>query len=224
MRIGILGWGSLLWDTDSEKGKVFLSTLKAEDPQKTWKKADSIERPNSGLDLNLEFSRVSRTRKGALTLVIDTVHCKDEDRSRVFCAKSRKTSVGAVVKDLAEREETPANNIGVWARRDDSIGAAGFRLKQIEAWAHDTEFDAVVWTNLRSNYSTKVRSDRFSPFAPDTASRYLKTLPHEVQREAVEYICRAPSTVDTALRRYLEKDEWYRLIVRELDIALRPVK
>ena len=218
MRIGILGWGSLLWDIDSPKGKTFLSTLEAEDPEKAWSRADSIAPPNSGLDLNLEFSRVSRTRKGALTLVIDTVHCKDENRSRVYCATSRKTSIGAVVKDLAEREETPANNIGIWARRVDSFEAEDFLLKQIEAWAHDTEFDAVVWTDLRSNYSTAVRSDRFLPFKPETASCYLKSLPHKAQREAVEYVCRAPSTIDTALRRYLEQDEWYISIVRQLDI------
>lgn len=53
MKIAILGWGSLLWDQRAEFDK------KHED----WQ--------FDGPSLMLEFSRVSQTRNGALTLVLD---------------------------------------------------------------------------------------------------------------------------------------------------------
>ena len=102
------------------------------------------------------------------------------------------------------------------------MGTAEFPLNQIEAWARDTEFDGVVWTDLQCNYNSAIEDSRFGPFAPNTATDYLKSLPHNVQPEAVEYICRAPSTVDTALRRYLENDQWYTSIITELNLCLRP--
>ena len=222
MTFAILGWGSLLWDTDSPKGKVFLSTLKHKHPNNTWTRTDAIKRPDGGLRLNLEFSRVSATRKGALTLVIDPEHCTSDDRSPVYYAETRRTCIDEVVNDLAAREGTAAANIGVWERRLDSMGTAEFPLNQIEAWARDTEFDGVVWTNLQCNYDSAIEDPRFVPFAPDTAIDYLKSLPHNVQREAVEYICRAPSTIDTALRRYLENDHWYTSTITELNLRLRP--
>ena len=106
MTFAILGWGSLLWDTDSPKGKELLSTLIHKHPSNTWARTDPIKRPDGGLKLNLEFSRVSSTRNGALTLVIDRVHCKYDDRSCVYCAETQRTSIDEVVKDLAARDET----------------------------------------------------------------------------------------------------------------------
>ena len=222
MTLAILGWGSLLWDTDSPKGRAFLSTLEHKHPNNTWTRTDAIKRPDGGLRLNLEFSRVSATRKGALTLVIDPVHCTYDDRSPVYYAETRRTSIDAVVNDLAVREGTAAANIGVWERSHDSMRIAEFPLNQIEAWARDTEFTGVVWTNLQCNYDSAIEDPRFVPFASDTATDYLKSLPHNVQQEAVGYICRAPSTIDTALRRYLENDNWYKSTVIALNLPLRP--
>ena len=222
MTFGILGWGSLLWDTDSTKGKAFSSTLKHKHPNNTWARTDPVKRPDGGLKLNLEFSRVSATRNGALTLVIDPVHCKYDDRSPVYYAETQRTSIDEVVKDLAAREGTATANIGVWKRQLDSMGTAEFPVKQIEAWARDSEFDGVVWTNLQSNYESAIQDARFVPFAPHTAIDYLKSLAHDVQRNAVEYISRAPSTIDTALRRCLEKDDWYTSTVADLNLPLRP--
>ena len=222
MTIAILGWGSLLWDTASPKGITFASTLKQQYPSFTWARTDPIKRPDGGLQLNLEFSRVSTTRNGSLTLVIDPVHCKYDDRSRIFYAQSRRTRIDEAVNDLAEREGTAAANIGIWERPHDSFGTVEFPVKPIEAWARDTEFEGVVWTNLRSNYDLRIQDTRFSPFAPNTATDYLKSLPRDVQLQAVAYIARAPSTIDTALRRYLENDDWYLSIIAELRLPLRP--
>src|SRR5579872_7505583 len=53
MKIAILGWGSLLW----EPGEFFNEWITAWQPD--------------GPELDIEFSRISRKRGGALTLVID---------------------------------------------------------------------------------------------------------------------------------------------------------
>ena len=222
MTFVILGWGSLLWDTDSIKGKAFLSTLRQKYPSATWTRTYPIKRPDGGLQLNLEFSRVSTTRNGSLTLVLDPVHCKYDDRSHVYFAESCRTCIDEVVNDLADREQTAVANIGTWERQHDSFGTAEFPVKQIEAWARDTEFDGVVWTNLQSNYNSVIRDPRVSPFTLNTATDYLKSLPRDVQLQAVEYICRAPSAIDTALRRHLENDNWYMSTIVQLHRPLRP--
>ena len=58
MKIAILGWGSLLWDRQAEFDKH----------HDDWQ--------FDGPSLQLEFSRVSESRKDALTLVVDTNHGK----------------------------------------------------------------------------------------------------------------------------------------------------
>jgi len=57
MKIAILGWGSLLWEPSAEFEKWI---------ELPWK--------NDGPKLKIEFSRISGSRKGALTLVIDEVN------------------------------------------------------------------------------------------------------------------------------------------------------
>lgn len=54
MKIAILGWGSLIWDP---RDLQLIDNFKY-----------------GGPELPLEFSRISNTRNGALTLVIDQVH------------------------------------------------------------------------------------------------------------------------------------------------------
>ena len=128
--------------------------------------------------------------------------------------RSRRTSFDDVAHDLAKREGTKKHNIGIWKRRLDKSGTDSFPVRYIEAWARNTKFDSVVWTALESNYNSKVKGDRYSPFAPGKAKDYLKALPYDVQRKAVEYICRAPSIIETELRCWLEEDNWYSLLLK----------
>ena len=95
-------------------------------------------------------------------------------------------------------------------------------MRQIEAWTRDTKFDAVVWTALESNYNALNEGTKFFPFTPTTALDYLKSLQEDVQRDSVEYICRAPSALATRLRRQLEQDEWYVSLAKELNLPLTP--
>jgi hypothetical protein len=90
-RIAILGWGSLIWD----KRPAF------DDLHEAWL--------DDGPMLPLEFSRMSGSRSGALTLVIDPEHGHP---CRVQYALSRRTGAGDVIGDLRlrERRATPTSD------------------------------------------------------------------------------------------------------------------
>jgi hypothetical protein len=88
-------------------------------------------------------------------------------------------------------------NIG-FVRRD---GQGQSRDRQthaiIAAWSTAQGINAVVWTDLQSNFPEKT-GKRFSP---DAAMEYLERLPEAGRRAASEYINNAPAFVDTPLRR-----------------------
>ena len=62
MKITVLGWGSLLWDKRPE----------FDEQHDAWQ--------SDGPYLKIEFSRVSSTRNGALTLVLDTKNGKEKEK------------------------------------------------------------------------------------------------------------------------------------------------
>ena len=72
MRIAILGWGSLPWDDETERGREFNRHLEG----RTWCR--------HGPSLKLEFSRISESRNRALTLVsvdgISSPQCRCQTR------------------------------------------------------------------------------------------------------------------------------------------------
>lgn len=53
MRIAILGWGSLLWETDTDRAEAF------DKHREKW--------CDAGPHLRLEFSRISASRRNGLT-------------------------------------------------------------------------------------------------------------------------------------------------------------
>ena len=92
--IAILGWGSLIWDNNPEFDRQ----------HGEWQP--------SGSRLSLEFSRISSTRKNALTLVLDY---RNGWPCTVAYALSRGLSVKDAIADLRCREDTTMNNIGVFS-------------------------------------------------------------------------------------------------------------
>lgn len=171
----MLGWGSLLW----EDGSGF------EAWHEPWL--------NDGPLLRIEFSRVSSSRHGALTLVIDP---ENGVPTAVAHCLSRRTDIREAIEDLRGRERTAMQNIG-WVRRS---GEARFHdeqsLRTILSWAMERGRDAVVWTGLRSNFAEKVGR----PFSVDAALAYLQTLKPEARAKALEYVSRAPRFVRTPVR------------------------
>jgi hypothetical protein len=109
------------------------------------------------------------------------------------------------IADLREREGTTARNIGYICRRPAFIScrdqASG---EAIDAWATAAAIDAVIWTDLPSNFEERTGL----PFSIDAAIEYLKKLDRSGKAAAL-YIRSAPSFVVTPLRAALAAQEWF---------------
>lgn len=184
MKTAILGWGSLLWDGGSEFDKV----------HESWQ--------SDGPMLNLEFSRVSESRLGALTLVIDSVH--GSPTMVAWCVSKRSTLEDALC-DLRSRESTTLENIGSVTIGVQEAAPQVGPHREIIAWARAKSLDAVVWTALPSNFQAKTKQ----PFSMEAALFYLKRLTPAAKAKAAEYIWRAPDFVKTALRSATQKEPWF---------------
>ena len=187
MKHAVLGWGSLLWD----KGGCPLPL--------------SFEWVQGGLKMPLEFSRVSRSRNGALTLVIDPVNGSD---CPVSFAISSRRDLDDVICDLRSREGTVLRRIGFIDRISGAQRANVHPpvADMIRIWAEERDLSSVVWTDLPSNFQEKVNY----PFSVESAERYLReSLEEKGAKKAKEYIERAPKNIWTPLREHLENTEWW---------------
>jgi hypothetical protein len=185
-KIAILGWGSLLWEDRPE----------FDEWHDDW-------RPD-GPSLKLEFSRVSSTRVGALTLVVDPEHGLP---TRVAWCLSKRNDTDDAVADLRCREGCPIRYIArmnvAASVHDQSLAHEGTR--EIAPWARARGFNVVAWTSLPSNFAIKLKK----PFSIQEAIEYLGTLEAPAKVKAAEYIWRAPEFVRTPLRRAVERDPWF---------------
>lgn len=175
-RIAILGWGSLLWD----RGTNF----------------DAFHGPwiDGGPSLSIEFSRVSGSRSGALTLVLDEDH---GSLTQVSYCLSTRSVLGEAIEDLRCREGTVARRIGFVTRSDESRSRSPSVKDAILAWMGNSSLGAVIWTDLPSNFQESTGL----PFSVEVALEYLSGLDADGKRLAQEYIDRAPAYVDTPVRR-----------------------
>ena len=174
-RIALLGWGSLLWEGGAEFDQWH-------DP---WQ--------SDGPILNIEFSRVSRRRRGALTLVIDPEN--GVPVRSAWCLSLRQTIEDAA-EDLRRREETAAKKIGLVRPRTTATAGRSEGIEAIRTWAKEKDLDGVAWTDLQSNFAASVGV----PFSVAAALRYLNGLDGEALKGAQEYFERAPAFVQTPLR------------------------
>ncbi len=183
--IAILGWGSLLWETQPE----------FDDWHNDWQMDGPV--------LKLEFSRVSISRARALTLVIDEEY--GTPTMVAYCVSKRKDPEDAIC-DLRSREGTTKANIGYLFARDDRFSCQhNEALPTIRSWAYHKGFDIVVWTDLRRHFMEEAHQ----PFSVQAAVAHVKSLSAEGKIKAKEYIWRAPKFVDTPLRRALQGEAWF---------------
>jgi hypothetical protein len=74
----------------------------------------------------------------------------------------------------------------------------------VKEWAKAHEFDAVIWTELPSNFKDHTGRD----FSPEVAVKYLSELPKVLVTQAKEYVDRAPAEIETPLRAKLREEGW----------------
>lgn len=180
--IAILGWGSLIWEDRP-----------AFDSHRGWWCYDGPELP-------LEFSRVSGTRQGALTLVIDEQHgtlCKV-----AYSFSDRKNPDDAIC-DLRCREGTSLGRIGAYFPKDNKKRAKDIN-ESIIKWCHGRDLNAVIWTALPSNFKKCYGKE----FCIDEAFKYLNSLPPVGKQKASEYFSNTPDFINTELFSVLRKLKW----------------
>lgn len=147
-----------------------------------------------GPDLRLEFSRVSKTRGGALTLVIDS---DNGTVCRVSYARSNRVDPEDAIRDLQEREGTTRMNVGYCFGDGSRVqGRDAPTLAAVKAWAQLKGIDVTIWTDLRSNFE-QVTGE---PFSIAAALAHFQSLTPDARVGAAEYVSRAPEFVQTALR------------------------
>jgi len=159
MNIAILGWGSLI----KNPGGMLIEA--------EWQ--------SDGPILRIEFSRISAD--GRLTLVIDSQHGTDV---KTMYVKSGRTQIDDAVCDLMIRERTSRNTIGICSKQN----TANNNPPSIRQWLDRHDFDAVIWTNLESNFQKKQEVD----FSVENALCYLESLPPVCKENARAYISNAP--------------------------------
>lgn len=180
MKIAILGWGSLV-------------------PCPGDLRIYGDWCPN-GPVLPIEFSR--KSADGRLTLVID-----GERGSEVTTqyARSAHEFLDDAVENLRKREGTIRNNIGICERnRLHNKSNHSAVLPIIDLWLNSSLFDAVLWTDLNSNFVEGQNRDQFI----ESAITYLNNLSDVCKANARDYINRAPAQTITALRLKLKSGGW----------------
>jgi hypothetical protein len=175
-QIAILGWGSLLWGG----GKEF----------------DALHAPwlSEGPMLKVEFSRVSKSRLGALTLVIDPDN--GFPTTIAYCL-SQRHEIEPAIEDLRIREGAGKGGIGHFRANGPNQFRDKPTFEAIAAWANTKALDGVVWTDLRPNFVKKIGKS----FSVENALDYLARLEGEAKIKAEEYFKKAPAFVQTPLRK-----------------------
>ncbi|MDY0090659.1 MAG: hypothetical protein RBR78_09870 [Flavobacteriaceae bacterium] len=180
MKIAILGWGSLIWQS---KELSYDKTL-------GWQE--------DGVFLPVEFSRIS-SNGGRLTLVIDK---NAEQKVKTLYAVSLYENLDLAILNLAIREGTDVSKIGFYNKQTNNICPENFEFSDnIREWILNKNFDAVIWTNLSVRFKDKIGLS----LNADNVIKYLQTLPEEIKVLAEEYIRKAPEQVETAFRKKIEE-------------------
>jgi hypothetical protein len=178
LKIAVLGWGSLIWNPDQL------------DIEPDWHE--------DGPELPVEFARVSGRERLTLVLV-DGVPLQ-----RTLWALSRKTNLAEAVADLQLREGAAYDTyIGRWSMAQPAYSRGVNIIPAISAWAIKHGLDGVVWTAL----GPKKPNGENGLASSDERIDYLRGLiARGKEADAQEYIERAPTQIDTPIRRRIREE------------------
>ena len=180
MRIVVLGWGSLCW----ERRRLRI--------RGDWH--------SDGPRLPIEFARVSKSRQGALTLVL----LPRSRRVQVLWADMSLTSVDEAIENLVQQEQVPnSESIGcvdLYEPNNNNCQTLRSALPVIKKWAKRKQFDAVIWTDLPTNFLERTGTK----FNADNVVAYLASLDNDGGVRAEEYVRRAPHQIRTRMRNTIE--------------------
>ena len=182
MSIAIIGWGSLVWDPRDL------------DIEPEWYP--------DGPQIPVEFARVSGGDR--LTLVI----VESAPPQPTLWARSRKSSVAAAAKDLAEREGlTSDRGVGAWPDFEGRDPRAGPTAEIVGRWARAHGITGAVWTML----GPKAPDGRYRLATGDEFIGYLAQLESEGKAaEARRYVENAPTQIQTPLRERIRNELGWR--------------
>ena len=181
MKIAILGWGSLIWQP---KELAYNKTF-------GWQKDGPI--------LPIEFARISKD--GRLTLVIT----ENGTKVPVSFTLSNYHNLEEAVLNLAVREGSGRNSIGSYDKNKDTFSSKFLFKEEIKNWIRNTDFEAVIWTNLGENWNIKNdKGDIIRQIEPEKRIEYLKESKGNTSAIAEEYIRRTPIKINTDFRKKIE--------------------
>lgn len=176
MKIACIGWGSLIWNP----GNLLIHRKWFED----------------GPLLPVEFLR--KSNGGRLTLVLSN----NIKPVRTLWSLMATEDLNIAIDSLREREGIPESkkiiSIGVLKLTDEADNLVNSEIKH---WAVNLKLDAVIWTNLPSNF----KDDGNLP-SKEEAISYLRSLDINKRQNAEEYIRKAPRQIDTEFRRFFEME------------------
>jgi hypothetical protein len=178
MRIAVLGWGSLVWDPRELQIRG------------GWNK--------DGPFLPIEFARISRDER--LTLVL----YPGANAVQTLWAISANEDLNQARKNLREREGTNIEGIAYVSILDDQSNCQTVpeSCEVIRQWAEENELDAIIWTDLPSNFKKETGMD----FTEDNVIIYLRSLEGESLEKAEEYVRKTPPQVKTTIRGRIERE------------------
>jgi len=178
MKIAVLGWGSLIWDSRNLQSDGKWNT--------------------NGPFLPIEFARISDNSR--LTLIIK----QNANPVQVLWSYLAIDNLDLARENLKERERTTnINRIGFINLIDNSMSSRYDGISEIiSEWASEKEIDAVIWTDLGVRFKDKIHKD----LNIENIIDYLTNLSEKEQSLAKEYIVNTPEQIRTEYRKGIEQN------------------